>query len=85
MCFILGKMKGLTYVQYLEYQLAVAIYLRVEAYNLNVYNQRKGGNLNVTYYNFPSTTEVTQYTQGRFLLVQNDPANASKYTPVEKI
>ena len=85
MSFPLGNMKAMTYMQYLEYKQAVNIYLTVEAYNLNIYTQRQAGNTGVSYYVFQSATEETQYKQGHYILVQNDPRNVSKYNPIEKI
>jgi hypothetical protein len=72
-------------MQYKEYSAAVNVFLKVQAYDTSVALQRKEGNPSVSYYIFASSKEQTQYTLGRMLLVQNDPTNASKYIPVEKI
>ncbi len=81
-CFILGKMKGLTYSQFLLYSSAVATFNRVQDYNSNVSAQRAQGNNTLSYYQFSGKLEQDLYTQGRMLLIQNDPKNADKYTPV---
>jgi len=83
-CFPIGKMKGLTYSQLLKYSYAVSIFKRVEAYNLAVAAKRAGGDSTQSYYIFVDQTEEATYTQGLFLLVQNDPAYAN-YIPVKKI
>jgi hypothetical protein len=85
MCFILGKMKGLTYMQYKEYKTAVNTFFRVQAYDSAIYLQRQRGIKDVRYYTFINKIEQSQYTLGRMLLIQNDPANAKTYVPVEKI
>jgi len=85
MCFILGNMKGLTYMQYKEYKAAVNTFFRIQAYDTAIAFQRQQGKLDVSYYVFRSTTEQTQYTQGRMLLIQNDSKNAARYVPVQKI
>jgi hypothetical protein len=85
MCFILGKMKGLTYMQYKEYKTAVNTFFRVQAYDAAIYNERLQGAASVSYYTFANSTEQTHYTLGRMLLIQNDPDNATKYVPIEKI
>lgn len=82
--FIVGQMEGLTNTEYLTYSNAVYIFHKVEAYNLNVSTLRAAGNKSLSYYTFQSSTEKTSYTQGRMLLIQNDPVNAAlnKYVPV---
>jgi hypothetical protein len=85
MCFLIGQMKGLTYMQYRDYQAAVNVFLKVQAYDTHVQSQRLNGDLTVSYYSFADSIEQTQYTQGRMLLIQNDPGNAAKYIPVEKL
>jgi len=84
MSFPLGKMKGLTFMQYNDYSNAVNIFRTVEAFNSNVSTLRGNGNVGLSYYVFTSTTEETNYTRGLYLLVQNDPVNAALYTPVQK-
>ena len=84
MSFPLGKMKGLTFMQYREYSAAVNIFRTVEAYNANVSTIRGNGNLGVSYYVFNSSEDETRYRQGQFILVQNDPLNAASYTSVQK-
>jgi hypothetical protein len=84
MSFPLGKMKGLTFMQYREYSEAVNIFRTVEAYNSNVSTLRGNGNLGVSYYVFNSSESETKYRQGQFILVQNDPLNAASYTSVQK-
>jgi hypothetical protein len=83
-CFPIGKMKGLTYSQLLKYSYAVATFKRVEAYNLAVAAKRSEGDSTQSYYKFVDQTEEAIYTEGLFLLVQNDPAYAN-YVPVKKI
>ena len=78
-------MKGLTYMQYKEYKNAVNTFFRIQAYDTAIAFQRQQGKTDVSYYSFANSTEQTQYTLGRMLLVQNDPTNTSKYIPVEKI
>ena len=85
MCFLLGKMKGLTHMQLRDYKTAVNIFFRVQAYDAAIYRQRIRGITDVSYYTFSNSTEQTQYTIGRMLLIQNDPINASTYVPIEKI
>jgi hypothetical protein len=84
--FIVGQMQGLSNTQYLTYSNAVFIFHKVEAYNLNVSTLRSAGKKTLPYYAFDSTTEQASYTQGMFLLFQNDPVNAAagKYNPVPK-
>ncbi|NBO70905.1 MAG: hypothetical protein EBU66_09690 [Bacteroidetes bacterium] len=83
-CFPLGIMKGLTYRQLLTYSMAVSTFKRVEAYNANIFALRRAGDSSQQYYIFKDSTEETAYTQGRFLLAQNDPKYFN-YTPVQKI
>lgn len=85
MCFLLGKMKGLTYMQYRDYKAAVNTFFRVQAYDAAIYRQRLSGKTDVSYYSFANSTEQTQYTQGRMLLIQNDPLNIDNYKEIEKI
>ena len=85
MCFLLGKMKGLTYMQYRDYKAAVNTFLRVEAYNADIRSQRLSGKTDVSYYSFENSSEQKQYTQGRMLLIQNDPLNINNYKEIEKI
>ena len=84
MSFPLGKMKGLTFMQYNDYSNAINIFRTVEAFNSNVSTMRSAGDKGLSYYIFKSTTEETNYTRGLYLLVQNDPTNAALYVPVEK-
>jgi hypothetical protein len=77
-------MQGLTYSQLLKYSYAVSTFKRIEAYNLAVAAKRVGGDSTQSYYKFVSQTEEATYTQGLFLLVQNDP-NYLNYVPVKKI
>jgi hypothetical protein len=84
MSFPLGKMRGLTFMQYRDYSEAVNIFRTVEAYNSNVSTIRGNGNLGVSYYIFNSSEDETKYKQGQFILVQNDPLNANNYNPVQK-
>jgi hypothetical protein len=83
-CFPLGKMTGLTFSQLQKYSYAVSVFKRIEAYNLGVSINRTRGNLSQAYYEFIDSYEQAQYTQGLFLLVQNDPSYAN-YIPVQKI
>ncbi len=85
MCFLLGKMKGLTHMQYRDYRVAVNTFFRVQAYDAAIYRQRLKGYTDVSYYSFANSTEQTQYTQGRMLLIQNDPQNIDNYKEIEKI
>ena len=80
----LGKMKSLTYSQMAIYMNAIRTFTRVEAYNQNVFTLRATG-LQVSYYTFVTMDEANAYTLGRFILLQNNPTNASLYIPVEKI
>jgi hypothetical protein len=84
MSFPLGKMKGLTFMQYNDYSNAINIFRTVEAFNSNVSTMRSAGNTGLSYYTFKSSTEETNYTRGLYLLFQNDPINAALYTPVQK-
>jgi hypothetical protein len=77
-------MKGLTYRQLLTYSNATSTFKRVEAYNANIFALRSAGDSSQQYYVFKDSTEEAVYTQGRFLLAQNDPAY-SNYTPIQKI
>ena len=83
MCLILGNMKGLTYNQYTTYSNAVQIFKKVEAFNLNVSTMRSAGRP-LSYYVFSKTDDESNYKMGRFILTQNDPANATSYVPVPK-
>ena len=83
-CFPVGIMKGLTYRQLMTYSIAVSTFKRVETYNARISALRKAGDLSQKYYVFKDSTEEATYTQGQFLLAQNDPAY-SNYTPVQKI
>ena len=77
-------MKALTYAQLLKYSNAVSVFRRVEEYNASVAAKRLAGDLSPSYYEFANSDEQAQYTLGRFLLFQNDPAYAN-YVPVQKI
>ena len=83
-CFPIGNMKGLTFMQYRTYSHAVNTFTTVQAFNSNVSTLRAGGNTSLSYYTFNSILEETSFTLGNILLLQNDPKNASLYTPVEK-
>ena len=83
-CFILGRMKGLTFTQFQTYSSAVGIFNRVQRYNANISTLRGQGDLTQRYYTFQSNEEESMYTMGRFLLVQNDPLNAQNYLPVSQ-
>ena len=83
-CFPVGVMKGLTYRQLMTYSIAVSTFKRVEAYNARIFALRREGDSTQTYYVFRDPAEEAIYTQGRFLLAQNDPAYA-RYTPVQKL
>jgi hypothetical protein len=83
-CFPLGKMTGLTFSQLQKYSYAVSVFKRIEAYNAGISIKRAGGDLSQSYYEFIDSYEQAQYTQGLFLLVQNDPSYAN-YVPVQKI
>ena len=85
MCFILGQMKGLTYMQYRDYKTAVNTFFRVQDYDTAIAFLRQQGKTDVSYYVFKDSAEQTQYTLGRMLLIQNDTKNAANYIPVEKI
>lgn len=85
MCFIIGQMKGLTYMQYKQYKAAVNTFFRVQAYNTAIAFQRQQGKADVSYYVFKDSAEQTQFTLGRMLLIQNDPKNANNYISLEKI
>ena len=80
----LGKMTGLTFIQYRQYTTAVNMFRTVEAYNSNVSTLRGNGTIGLSYYTFTSTTDESDYTMGRYILVQNDPNNAANYIPVQK-
>jgi len=84
-CEALGTMKSLTYSQYRNYYNAINTFLTIDAYNLTIHNARLAGDTRKGYYRFTSETELTQYTQGRMLLIQADPINAALYLPVEQI
>lgn len=77
-------MKALTNSQLMKYSNAVSVFKRVEEYNANIAAQRLAGDLSPSYYEFLNSDEQAQYTLGRFILFQNDPAYAN-YVPVEKI
>ena len=85
MCFLIGQMKGLTFMQYRQYKDAVNTFFKVQEYDRAIYNKRLQGLTGVSYYTFANTNEQNQYTLGRMLLIQNDPSNASNYVPVQKI
>lgn len=83
-CFPVGVMKGLSYRQLMTFSIAVSTFKRVEAYNARIFALRSEGDSTQTYYVFRDPAEEAIYTQGRFLLAQNDPAYAN-YTPVQKL
>jgi hypothetical protein len=83
-CFIIGKMKGLTLTQFRYYSECTSIFNKVQAYNANVSTLRAQGQTGLSYYQFKTSEEGTKFTQGRFLLVQNDPGNAASYDLVEQ-
>ena len=85
MCFLLGKMKGLTFMQYRDYKLAVNTFLRVQAYDAAIQSQRLNGYTDVSYYSFANSSEQTLYIQGRMLLIQNDPLNIDNYKEIQKL
>ena len=72
-------------MQYKEYKAAVNTFLRVQAYDTAILLQRRSGYTDVSYYTFADSTERTQYTEGRMLLIQNDPLNIERYKEIEKI
>ena len=80
--YTLGKIQGLTYMQYGEYKSAVATFSKVELYNSNVSTMRGNGNLTGPYYNFATCQEEVKYTLGQMLLIQTNPT--IKITPVQK-
>jgi hypothetical protein len=78
----LGKMKGLTFTQYNDYKQALGTYNRVEAYNSNVSTMRGNGQTSLSYYEFVSYQEQSEYTIGLYLLTQNNPGLT--FTPITK-
>lgn len=84
-CLILGDMKALGASQWLQYAKAVTIFRTVQDYNNKVRGQRLAGNKEASYYVFTDNTEKTLFGEGRAILVQNDPNNASLYAEVVKI
>jgi len=84
-CLILGDMKALTPSQRLQYSKAISIFRSVQAFNNKVKGQRRAGNTEATYYVFADNVERTLFTQGQFILTQNDPTNAALYASVVKI
>jgi hypothetical protein len=81
-CFIVGKMKGLTFTQYRIYSNATSIFTRVQAFNANVSTLRGLGNDKISYYQFGSAVEREAFIQGQMLLIQNDPTNAARYATI---
>jgi hypothetical protein len=83
-CFIGGQMKALSYSQMNKYSLAQNTFLRINNYNKDVVVKRIGGDKTASYYVFKEG-EQALYTQGQFLLTQNDPTNAVLYESVAKL
>ena len=84
-CFKTGEMTGLANSQYLIYNDAARIFLRVQAFNQSVRTRRIAGNRTLSYYVFADNTEKTLYRQGQFILSENDPTNTALYQDVEQI
>ena len=83
-CFKLGKMKGLTHLQFSTYSSATYVFERIQSINSNVSTLRSAGDKSVRYYQFQTADEQAMYTMGQRLLIQNDPDNASSYFSVQK-
>lgn len=81
-CFIVGKMKGLTFLQYRQYSYATSVFTRVQGYNANISTLRGNGDSTATYYQFASAVEREAFIQGQMLLIQNDPTNMAKYATI---
>ena len=69
----LSGFKFLTFAQKQEYQRAWQIFNNVQTFNSNVSTLRFQGNSNLTYFQFISSEEKTQFLQGRFLHIQSYP------------
>lgn len=83
--FPIGSMTGLTNTQYQYYTSAVAIFNRVQAYNLAIQNARTAGNKKLSYYTFADNTERMMFNIGQTILIQNDPINAINYYTVQDL
>ena len=77
-------MTALTFSQFRKYSDAISVFKRVESYNTRIAYLRRQGDLSQSYYEFINSDEKAKYTQGLFLLVQNDPSYAN-YVAVQKI
>lgn len=76
-CLIIGEMTALTNSQLLQYSNATRIFLQVQAFNQDIRTRRIAGNNTLSYYVFVNNTERALYTQGQFILSQNNPTGAA--------
>ena len=63
----LSSIKNVSYNERQNYKIAWDTFRTAEIYNSNVSTQRGQGNINATYYHFPSTEAQSQYKQGASL------------------
>jgi hypothetical protein len=63
----LSSIQGVSYNQRQAYRMAWDSFRTVEIYNSNVSTQRGEGNINATYYQFPSSESQSQYKEGQSL------------------
>lgn len=70
--------------QYQKYKRSATFFQQIQAFNSNVSTLRSQGQITLSYYQFPTSTQKDQYERGRFLLTQSYPNLSSIFLPVQQ-